>query len=69
VRQPFPPRFAGYAAPPRRRTRLPAPLMAILVILMVVTVLTHLPIILFGLLVWFILAKSHHRRPTGCRRW
>ena len=66
-RQPFPPRFAGYAAPPRRRTRLPAPLMAILAFLVVVTVLTHLPIILFGLLVWFILAKHH--RPMGPRRW
>jgi hypothetical protein len=65
--QSFPPRFAGYAAPPRRRTRLPAPLMAILAFLVVVTVLTHLPIILFGLLVWFILAKHH--RPTGHRRW
>ncbi len=41
--------------------------MAILAILVVVTVLTHLPIILFGLLVWFILAKHH--RPTGRRRW
>ena len=67
ARQPFPPRFAGYAAPPRRRTRLPAPLMAILVFLVVVTVLTHLPIILFGLVVWFILAMHH--RPTGHRRW
>lgn len=66
-RPPFPPRFAGYAAPPRRRTRLPAPLMAILAFLVVVTVLTHLPIILFGLLVWFILAKHH--RPTGRRHW
>ena len=65
--QSIPPRFAGYAAPPRRRTRLPAPLMAILAILVVVTVLTHLPIILFGLVVWFILAKHH--RPTGHRRW
>jgi hypothetical protein len=65
--QSFPPRFTGYAAPPRRRTRLPAPLMAILAFLVVVTVLTHLPIILFGLLVWFIVAKHH--RPTGHRRW
>jgi len=65
--QSFPPRFAGYAAPPRRRTRLPAPLMAILAFLVVVTVLTHLPIILFGLLVWFIVAKHH--RPMGHRRW
>ena len=65
--QPFPPRFAGYAAPPRRRTRLPAPLMAILAFLVVVTVLTHLPIILFGLVVWFILAKHH--RPVRHRRW
>jgi uncharacterized protein DUF1707 len=64
---PFPPRFAGYAAPPRRRTRLPAPLMAILAFLVVVTVLTHLPIILFGLVVWFILAKHH--RPVRHRRW
>ncbi len=67
ARQPFPPRFAGYAAPPRRRSRLPGPLMAILAFLVVVTVLTHLPIILLGLLVWFILAKHH--RPMGHRRW
>ena len=65
--QPFPPRFAGSAAPPRRRTRLPAPLMVILVVLVVVTVLTHLPIVLFGLLVWFLLTKHH--RPMGRRRW
>lgn len=65
--QSFPHRFAGYAAPPRRRTRLPAPLMAILAFLVVVTVLTHLPIILFGLVVWFIVAKHH--RPMGHRRW
>ena len=65
--QPFPPRFAGSAAPPRRRTRLPAPLMVILAFLVVVTVLTHLPIVLFGLLVWFLLTKHH--RPMGRRRW
>lgn len=67
ARPPFPPRFAGYAAPPRRRTKLPAPLMAILAFLVVVTVLTHLPIVLFGLLVWFLLTKHH--RPMGRRRW
>jgi hypothetical protein len=65
--QPFPQRFAGYAAPQRRRTRLPAPLMAILAFLVAVTVLTHLPIILFGLVVWFIVAKHH--RPMRHRRW
>ena len=41
--------------------------MAILAFLVVVTVLTHLPIILFGLVVWFIVAKHH--RPRGHRRW
>jgi len=69
-RQPYPPAFTRYAAPPRRARRgMPAPLMAILAVLVVVTVLTHLPIILFGLLVWFILARHCHRRPMGPRRW
>jgi hypothetical protein len=74
-RQPFPPAFRGYAAPmpPRRSKGMPAPLMAILVILVIATVLSHLPLILFGLLVWWILAKHHrvgsHHRAGSRRRW
>lgn len=67
-RQPFPPAFPTYAAPVRTRKGMPAPVMALLVVLVVATVLTHLPIIIVGLLAWWFLA-SHRHRPVGRRHW
>lgn len=61
------------AAPVRRPQRARAPWRAVLlpvaVVLVVLTVITHLPLILFGLLVWFclsrfVLHRHGHRRPT-----
>jgi hypothetical protein len=68
-RQPYPPAFTGYAGPPRRtRKGMPAPVMALLVVLVVATVLTHLPIIIVGLLAWWFLS-THRNRPVGRRHW
>jgi hypothetical protein len=68
-RQPYPPAFNGYAAPARRtRKGMPAPLMALLAILVIAIVLTHLPIIIVGVLAWWFLA-THRHRPAGRRRW
>jgi hypothetical protein len=68
-RPPYPPAFNGYAAPARRtRKRMPAPLMALLVILLIITVLTNLPIIIVGLLAWGFFA-THRHRPAGRRHW
>ena len=67
-RQPFPPAFPTYATPVRVRKGMPAPVMALLVVLVVATVLTHLPIIIVGLLAWWFLA-SHRHRPVGRRHW
>jgi DUF1707 SHOCT-like domain len=55
------------AGPPWRRG-LPAPLMVVLAVLVFFTVVTHLPLILLGLVVWWFLA-ARHRRCTGPRRW
>jgi uncharacterized protein DUF1707 len=65
--RPNPPGFTRYAAPARRKP-MPAPLVVLLVVLVAVTVLTHLPIIVLGLLAWWFLA-SHQRRAVGRRRW
>ncbi len=70
-------RTAPAPAPPAFRTRgrttpyrrgLPAPLMVVLAVLVVVTVVTHLPLILLGLVAWWFLAARHHR-CAGPRRW
>jgi len=55
------------ARTPRRRG-VPTPLLVLLAVLLVVTVLTHLPIILIGLLVWFFVVPRI-RRHAGARRW
>jgi hypothetical protein len=71
--RPFPPQ-----APPRpsvrpapRRPmwrRLPGPLMVLLVLLVAVAVVTHLPLILIGIGVWFLLSRGAcEARPH--RRW
>jgi Zn-dependent membrane protease YugP len=47
---------------------VPTPLLVVLGVLLVITVLTHLPIILIGLLVWFFVI-SRVRRHSAVRRW
>ncbi len=67
----------GYAAPPvpavaqpsapRRHSRLPGPLLLV-VVLGTIAVLTHLPLILIGLAAWFFLVRGcGSRRPH--QRW
>ena len=46
---------------------LPTPLLVVLGVLLVLTVLTHLPLVLIGLMVWFFLVRSH--RGHFPRRW
>ena len=64
---PTPPAFWSGGRTPARRG-VPAPLVVVLAVLLVFTVLTHLPIILIGLLVWFFVI-SRHRRHSDARRW
>ncbi|HET8561801.1 MAG TPA: DUF1707 domain-containing protein [Marmoricola sp.] len=52
---------------PRVARWWPVPLLPVVAILLGITVLTHLPVILFGLLAWFVLARLVGRR--SCRRW
>lgn len=53
------------AAParPKSRGRWPLPLVPVLAVLVGLTVLTHAPWIIIGLLVWFLLSRR------ACRRW
>lgn len=44
--------------PPRRFRGVPLPLAVLLVVLLAVTVVSHLPLILVGLGVWFLLARG-----------
>lgn len=62
-------RAMAYAAPRVDRVRgrvaggrrgIPVPVLVVLAILLVVTVVSKLPIILVGLLVWFLVASRHH---------
>ena len=60
--------FGSSAREVRRRhgwvRGLPAPVVVVLAILFVVAVVTHLPVFLIGLLVWFGLVRN---RGFGCR--
>ncbi|QBR93003.1 DUF1707 SHOCT-like domain-containing protein [Nocardioides euryhalodurans] len=64
-----PPRPAG--TPRRRRGRPPFPLMVVLVVLAGIAVLTHLPLVLIGLAVWFLVTRGscggHRSRPHSAR--
>jgi uncharacterized membrane protein len=59
------------AGPRRPGPRVPLPLLALLVVLGVVAVVTHLPIILVGLGVWFFFLRGGgcHGRTVHTRRW
>ena len=63
------PVFADLPAPggSRRRRGMPAPLVVLLAVLVTVTVVSHLPIILVGLLVWFLLSRRGHCSPRPLR--
>ncbi len=57
-----------HAGPRRTGLRaLPTPVLVILGVLLVLTVVTHLPLVLLGLLVWFFVART--RRGHYPRRW
>lgn len=56
----------------RRSTRPPAPLLVLLVVLGTIAVLTHLPLILVGVGVWFFFLRGGACRPQHGlhpRRW
>ena len=46
---------------------MPVPLVVLLAVLVAVTVVSHLPIILAGLLVWFLLSRRRHCVPRPLR--
>lgn len=50
---------ASRSRPPRRFRGMPLPLGVLLVVLLAVTVVSHLPLILVGLGVWFLLSRGH----------
>ncbi|MFC6287085.1 DUF1707 domain-containing protein [Nocardioides sp. GCM10027113] len=45
-------------SPPRRRGGVPAPLVMLFVVLLLVTVVTHLPVILIAVALWFLLSRA-----------
>jgi hypothetical protein len=59
--------WAGGQSAPRRRG-VPTPVYVVLGILLVVTVVTHLPVIIIGLVVWMLLSQKF-RRHHYPRRW
>ncbi len=56
------------ARPTPVRRGIPTPLVVAFVVLLAITVLTHLPFLLIGLLVWFFVISRLRRRST-VRRW
>lgn len=56
------------ARPAPARRGIPTPVLVLLGVLLVITVLTHIPIILIGLLVWFFVVPRV-RRSITVRRW
>jgi hypothetical protein len=52
-----------------RRTGLPRPLIAVLVVLAALTVVTHLPLILLGLLVWCLFRFHPGYARHRSRHW
>lgn len=57
------------AAPPRRRGRVPFPVAALIALVVAAVVLTHLPLVLVALAVWFLLLRGHCRPVWTHRRW
>ena len=58
--------WSGGVAPFRRG--VPTPLVVVLAVLLVLTVATHLPLIVAGVLVWFFVV-GRHRRGSRAGRW
>jgi hypothetical protein len=50
------------------RRGVPTPLIVVLAVLVALTVVTHLPLILAGLLVWFFVV-GRHRRGSRAGQW
>lgn len=61
----YAPRLGTGSRSPRRFRGVPFPLVLVFAILAVVTVATHLPLILIGVGVWFLLTRGGH---CGSRR-
>jgi hypothetical protein len=62
-------RRAPAAASPRRRGRVPFPVAALIALVVAAVVLTHLPLILIALAVWFFVLRGHPRPAWTHRRW
>jgi Domain of unknown function (DUF1707) len=61
--------WSGGVGPGRRggpwRRGVPGPLLVVLVILVALTIATHLPLILAGVVVWFLVVGRPRRRSWG----
>lgn len=53
----------------RPRSGLPFPVFALIALVVAAVVLTHLPLILIGLAVWFFLLRGRCRPAWSHRRW
>jgi len=63
---------APRAAPPRTSAlrharRLPTPILVVVALLVALTVLTHLPLILVGLVGWFLISSHRRGGQRRCR--
>lgn len=67
VVRPAPTQAPGYwrSGPRAFVGRLPTPLLVVLIVLATIAVLSHLPIVLIGLLVWFFVRTKHRRRQAA----
>ena len=57
------------AAASRHRGRLPFPVLALVALVVAAVVLTHLPLVLVALAVWFFLLRGRCRPAWTHRRW
>ena len=55
----LPPRAQQHSPQRPVRRGMPTPVVALLAVLLLVTVVTHLPLILLGVAIWFLLASRH----------
>jgi hypothetical protein len=56
----------GGRAPVRRG--LPKPFMVLLVVLLVLAIATHLPLLVAGVLIWYLVVGRHRRHPRARHR-
>lgn len=64
-----PPQQRAMGTPPRPGPRLPVPLLALFVVLAGITVVSHLPIILVALVVWFFFLRGGCRPRPWSHQW